>query len=103
MSVAPGRSEIAKGTFMFDNALSMPWAIPTIFGCLVAITAIVCGAVAGSFKASSINRLKRAMVERGYSAAEIERVIRAKPQEAYECGDDEDYERRRPPKPEKVY
>lgn len=83
------------------NALSMPWAIPTIFGCLVAIVAIISGAVASCYKASSANRLKRAMVERGYSAAEIARVIQVSPCDA-DAGE-KYYESRRPPKAQKAY
>jgi hypothetical protein len=86
---------------MMYNALSMPWAIPTIFGCLVAIVAIVSGTVAGCYKASSANRLKRAMVERGYSAAEIAQVIQVSAADT--CADQEYSQSRRPPKAQKAY
>ncbi len=61
---------------MIQHAMAMPWVIPTIFGCMVAIVAIVSNVMSATLKANAETNLKRRMVEQGYSADDIERVIR---------------------------
>ena len=70
------------------NVLVMPWAIPAIFGCLVAIVAIVANVASATIKANAETNLKRRMVERGYSVDEIERVIRATSNDSPQCAQD---------------
>jgi sensor histidine kinase regulating citrate/malate metabolism len=70
------------------HAMTMPWVIPTIFGCLVAIVAIVANVASATMKASAETNLKRRMVEQGYSVDEIERVIRATSNDDQQCAHD---------------
>ena len=69
------------------DVLIMPWVVPVVFGCLVAIVAIVSGVVSDCVKKVAETKLKQSMVERGYSAAEIERVLRATADEEDEDDD----------------
>jgi hypothetical protein len=82
------------------SVLTMPWAIPTIFGCLVAMVAIVANVTAATIKANAETNLKKRMIEQGYSAAEIERVIRASGTSGHApCREyDEESPPRKPPK-----
>ena len=88
---------------MIHQALTMPWVVPTIFGCLVAIVAIVANVASATMKANAQTNLKRRMVEQGYSADDIERVIRATSQDGQQR--DEDFRASatpsKPPKPYK--
>jgi hypothetical protein len=63
--------------FDLTQVLMMPWAIPVIMGCMIAIVAIVGGLVSSCITDLAETNLKRSMVERGFSAAEIERVVQA--------------------------
>ncbi len=74
--------------FNLTQILTTPWVIPVCMGCLVAIVAILAGISAGCISGVAETKLKRAMVERGFSAAEIERVVKAST-----CGEEV------PPKP----
>lgn len=57
--------------------LTLPWVIPTVCGCSVAIVAIVAHAVSEAWSSAAAANLKRSMVEQGMSAMEIEQVLRA--------------------------
>ncbi len=80
--------------------ISMPWAIPVIFGCLVAIVAIIANSISTTLRTNAEIGLKRQMVERGYTAAEIERVMRASSGESEPCSSEisADTVPRKPPK-----
>ena len=84
------------------SALVMPWVIPVIFGCLVAIVAIVANVIGSTVKANAETDLKRRMVEQGYSADDILRVIRATSADGEESGD-EFATLAKPSKPPKQY
>ncbi len=86
---------------MVSNALAMPWVIPTIFGCGVAMVAIIANVVSSTLKANAETRLKQRMVEQGYSPDDIVRVIRASAGE--ESDDDEFVSSAKPSKPPKQY
>ena len=58
-----------------ERVLIMPWAIPVIFGCAVAMISILAKMVSYCWKYHCDTRLKRSMIERGYSVADIERVL----------------------------
>jgi len=66
-----------------SDVLTLPWVVPVVSGCLVAVIAIVSGVFSDCVKKMAETKLKQSMVERGYSAAEIERVVRATARE--EC------------------
>ena len=84
------------------QSLALPWVVPTIFGCLVAIVAIVANVISSTVKANAETDLKRRMVEQGYSADDILRVIRAT-SEGSEETDDACATPAKPPKPPKQY
>jgi len=90
---------------MIQSALGLPWVVPVVFGCLVAMVAIVANVVASTLKTNAETNLKRRMVEHGYSAEDIERVICATARESDECEECDD--RRtvpaKPVKPPKAY
>ena len=65
---------------MYDF-LIMPWAIPVISGCAVAVVAIIVGSIKSALTALAETSLKQSMVEQGFSAAEIERVVLARSQQ----------------------
>lgn len=67
------------------QVLTMPWAIPVIMGCLVAIVAIVSTIVSGCITEVAETKLKRSMVERGFSPIEIERVVKASADDSVSC------------------
>jgi len=67
------------------QVLTMPWAIPVIMGCLVAIVAILATVVSCCISGVAETKLKRAMVERGFSAGEIERVVKASADDSVPC------------------
>ena len=58
-------------------ALMMPWAIPVIMGCCVAMVAILGSLITSCISELAVTNLKRTMVERGYSSAEIQQVVAA--------------------------
>lgn len=58
-----------------------------MFGCLVAIVAIVANAITATLKANAETNLKRRMVEQGYPADDIMRVIRATRAEGIDAND----------------
>ena len=55
--------------------LTLPWVIPTICGCSVAIVAIVAHAASEAFRSTAEANLKRSMVEQGMSPVEIEQIL----------------------------
>ncbi len=71
---------------MLSHALAMPWAIPTIFGCLVAIVAILSKTIASAVNSISETSLKKRMVNQGFSASEIERIVHASARTCRHCG-----------------
>ena len=71
---------------MLSHALAMPWVIPTIFGCLVAIVAIISKASASAVNSIAETSLKKRMVDQGFSAAEIERIVYATARNCPQCG-----------------
>lgn len=84
------------------QALAVPWVIPVIFGCLVAIVAIVANVISSTVTANAETDLKRRLVEQGYSADDIVRIVRATSQDNEEA-DDEVSTPARPSKPPKQY
>lgn len=61
----------------FTQVLMAPWAIPVIMGCSIAIVAVIGGVVKECIATVAETKLKRSMVERGFSPSEIERVLQA--------------------------
>jgi hypothetical protein len=57
------------------QVLMMPWAIPVIMGCTIAIVAVVGGLITNCLTQLAETNLKRSMVERGFSPDEIQRVV----------------------------
>ena len=53
---------------MYDF-LIMPWAIPVISGCAVAVVAIIAGSVKSMLTDLAETRLKQSMVDQGFSAS----------------------------------
>lgn len=87
-----------------ENALVMPWAIPVIFGCLVAIVAILANVTSSTIKSLSLTSLKKRMLKMGYTATDIERVVCASPNQCPHCGAAhpvDDPHLSKPPKPPK--
>ena len=50
------------------KTVAIPWVLPIICGSIVAIVAIIGGVVSDCVKATSRTRLKRTIVEHGYTA-----------------------------------
>ena len=63
-----------------ESIVTLPWVIPVVCGCTVAIVAIVCGVISECVKTVVQTNLKRTMVENGYTAEQIVTVLRAKKQ-----------------------
>ncbi len=69
-----------------SNIVTLPWVIPVVCGCTVAIVAIICGAISECFKIMAQTNLKRSMVENGYTAEQIVSVLNAKPSRGFASG-----------------
>ncbi len=63
--------------FSLTDVLTQPWAVPVIFGCMIPILAIIVGGISGCITKLGELKLKRCMIERGYTPADIEQVINA--------------------------
>ena len=61
-----------------ESIVTLPWVIPVVCGCIVAIVAIIGGVISECFKCVAQAGLKRSMVENGYTAEQIVLVLNAK-------------------------
>ena len=67
------------------SIVNVPWVVPVVCGCTVAIVAIVCGVISECVKTVTQTSLKRSMVENGYTAEQIVTVLHAKQQKPSGC------------------
>ena len=59
----------------FANIVSLPWVVPIVSGCAVAIMAILGGMISECLKSIAHTNLKRSMVEQGYTIEQIDHVL----------------------------
>jgi hypothetical protein len=57
------------------SILAIPWVVPIVCGCTVAIVAILAGVISDVVKNVAHTNLKRAMVDQGYTIDQIDHVL----------------------------
>ncbi len=57
------------------SILAVPWVVPIVCGSIVAIVAILGGAISDYLKSVARTDLMRSMVEQGYTIEQIDHVL----------------------------